>query len=172
MGLDAVTANALDIVDCRPEPNGLDDRRRASLEAARVTRDIARRLAGVSRALEEHGCDAQDVAHFLMRCLFTMFAEDVELQGADVDHDLDLARWTVPVDGDDVYQVAVGPIHAGIIESGHFRFHVVGDRILHLDARLFYKHRGLERAAEGQGYGGEGDQAAHLRRDARHKGRA
>src|SRR4051794_32348082 len=54
-----------------------------------------------------------------------------------VDHDLDLARWTVPVDGDDVYQVAVGPIHAGIIESGHFRFHVVGDRILHLDARRF-----------------------------------
>ena len=37
-----------------------------------------------------------------------------------------------------------------MIESGHFRFHVVGDRILHLDARLFYKHRGLERAAEGR----------------------
>ena len=60
------------------------------------------------------------------------------------------AGWTVPVGGDGPYQVAVGPIHAGIIESGHFRFHVVGDRILHLDARLFYKHRGLERAAEGQ----------------------
>lgn len=66
-----------------------------------------------------------------------------------VDHDLDLTHWTVPVHGHDAYQVAVGPIHAGIIESGHFRFHVVGDRILHLDARLFYKHRGLERAAEG-----------------------
>ena len=56
----------------------------------------------------------------------------------------------MPVRGDDAYQVAVGPIHAGVIESGHFRFHVVGDRILHLDARLFYKHRGLERAAEGK----------------------
>jgi Ni,Fe-hydrogenase III large subunit len=66
-----------------------------------------------------------------------------------VDHDPDLTRWTVPVRGHDAYQVAVGPIHAGIIESGHFRFHVVGDRILHLDARLFYKHRGLERAAQG-----------------------
>ena len=66
-----------------------------------------------------------------------------------VEHDLVLAHWTVPVRGDDAYQVAVGPIHAGVIESGHFRFHVVGDRILHLDARLFYKHRGLERAAEG-----------------------
>ncbi len=66
-----------------------------------------------------------------------------------VDHNLDLSRWTVPVRGDDAYQVAVGPIHAGVIESGHFRFHVVGDRILHLDARLFYKHRGLEKAAAG-----------------------
>ena len=66
-----------------------------------------------------------------------------------VDHDLRLDRWTVPVRGGDAYQVAVGPIHAGIIESGHFRLHVVGERILHLDARLFYKHRGLERAAEG-----------------------
>ena len=66
------------------------------------------------------------------------------------DHDLDLASWTVPVQGDDAYQVAVGPIHAGVIESGHFRFHVVGDLILHVDARLFYKHRGLERAAEGR----------------------
>jgi Ni,Fe-hydrogenase III large subunit len=65
-----------------------------------------------------------------------------------VDHDLELSRWTVPVRGHDAYQVAVGPIHAGVIESGHFRFHLVGDRILHLDARLFYKHRGLERAAE------------------------
>ena len=67
-----------------------------------------------------------------------------------VEHDLDLTHWTVPVTGHGPYQVAVGPIHAGVIESGHFRFHVVGERILHLDVRLFYKHRGLERAAEGQ----------------------
>jgi Ni,Fe-hydrogenase III large subunit len=67
-----------------------------------------------------------------------------------VDHTAPLDRWTVPVRGADAYQVAVGPIHAGVIESGHFRFHVVGDRILQLDARLFYKHRGLERAAEGK----------------------
>ena len=66
-----------------------------------------------------------------------------------VDHDLDLASWTVSVHGHGPYQIAVGPIHAGVIESGHFRFHVVGEKILHLDARLFYKHRGLERAAEG-----------------------
>jgi len=61
----------------------------------------------------------------------------------------DARSWIVPVTGADAYQVAVGPIHAGVIESGHFRFHLVGDRILHLDARLFYKHRGLELAAVG-----------------------
>lgn len=62
----------------------------------------------------------------------------------------DETSWTVSVAGGDVHQVAVGPIHAGVIESGHFRFHLVGDRILHLDARLFYKHRGLEQAAQGR----------------------
>jgi Ni,Fe-hydrogenase III large subunit len=65
-------------------------------------------------------------------------------------HPKDRASWTVPVSGHDPYEVAVGPIHAGIIESGHFRFHVVGESVLHVDLRLFYKHRGLERAAEGR----------------------
>jgi Ni,Fe-hydrogenase III large subunit len=58
--------------------------------------------------------------------------------------------WTTPVTGDGVHEIAVGPIHAGVIESGHFRFHTVGDRVLALDPRLFYKHRGLERAAVGR----------------------
>ncbi len=66
-----------------------------------------------------------------------------------VDHPAETAAWTVPVGGEGTYDVAVGPIHAGVIESGHFRFHVVGERILLVDPRLFHKHRGLERAAEG-----------------------
>src|ERR671920_79144 len=61
------------------EPHSLDP----SKEAARVTRDIAKRLAQVSKALEDRGCNAEDVAHFLMRCLFTMFAEDVQLLPTD-----------------------------------------------------------------------------------------
>ena len=65
-------------------------------------------------------------------------------------HPDDPAQWMTPVSGDGVHQVAVGPIHAGVIESGHFRFHVIGERILAMDPRLFYKHRGLERAAEGR----------------------
>ncbi|HVW16979.1 MAG TPA: NADH-quinone oxidoreductase subunit C [Solirubrobacteraceae bacterium] len=66
-----------------------------------------------------------------------------------VAHPDDPAAWTVPVSGEGTHQVVVGPIHAGVIESGHFRFHVVGERILATDLRLFHKHRGLERAAEG-----------------------
>ncbi|RWQ72053.1 MAG: class I SAM-dependent DNA methyltransferase [Mesorhizobium sp.] len=52
-------------------------------ESARVTREIAKRLAEVSKALEARGNNPEDVAQFLMRCLFTMFAEDVELLPAD-----------------------------------------------------------------------------------------
>jgi Ni,Fe-hydrogenase III large subunit/Ni,Fe-hydrogenase III component G len=53
------------------------------------------------------------------------------------------------VQGEGVYELPVGPIHAGIIEPGHFRFSNIGELMLHLDARLFYTHRGLEKVAEG-----------------------
>jgi Ni,Fe-hydrogenase III large subunit len=48
-----------------------------------------------------------------------------------------------------VLEVPVGPIHAGIIEPGHFRFSTVGESVLNVDARLFYTHRGLEKRMEG-----------------------
>jgi Ni,Fe-hydrogenase III large subunit len=73
-----------------------------------------------------------------------------ELLRALAAHPAEPSAWMAPVTGEGVHQVAVGPIHAGVIESGHFRFHVVGERILALDLRLFYKHRGLERAAQGR----------------------
>ncbi len=52
--------------------------------------------------------------------------------------------------GEGVYEVPVGPIHAGIIEPGHFRFSQAGESMLQLDARLFYTHRGLEKTMEGK----------------------
>lgn len=54
------------------------------------------------------------------------------------------------VTGNGVYQVAVGPVHAGIIEPGHFRFSVIGEKIFNLEIRMFYKHRGIEKLAEGK----------------------
>ncbi|AKB76233.1 hydrogenase, group 4, HycE subunit, putative [Methanosarcina lacustris Z-7289] len=54
------------------------------------------------------------------------------------------------IDGEGVYQIPVGPVHAGIIEPGHFRFSVIGEPIFNLEIRLFYKHRGIEKLAEGK----------------------
>jgi Ni,Fe-hydrogenase III large subunit/Ni,Fe-hydrogenase III component G len=54
------------------------------------------------------------------------------------------------VSGSGVYQVPVGPVHAGIIEPGHFRFSVIGETVFNLEVRLFYTHRGIEKLAEGK----------------------
>lgn len=54
------------------------------------------------------------------------------------------------VKGEGVYQIPVGPVHAGIIEPGHFRFSVIGETIFNLEVRMFYKHRGIEKLAEGK----------------------
>jgi len=48
------------------------------------------------------------------------------------------------VEGEEVHEVAVGPIHAGIIEPGHFRFQCIGERVLHLEISHGYQHRGVE----------------------------
>lgn len=49
------------------------------------------------------------------------------------------------VQGEGVHEIAVGPVHAGIIEPGHFRFSVVGEKVLKLEERLGYVHKGIER---------------------------
>jgi Ni,Fe-hydrogenase III large subunit len=53
------------------------------------------------------------------------------------------------IEGSEVHEVAVGPVHAGIIEPGHFRFQAAGERVLHLEISLGYQHRGVERALRG-----------------------
>lgn len=72
------------------------------------------------------------------------------------------SEWTVPVaetfsredypfariGGDEVHEVAVGPVHAGIIEPGHFRFQAHGEEVLSLEIVLGYQHRGVERLLE------------------------
>jgi Ni,Fe-hydrogenase III large subunit len=56
----------------------------------------------------------------------------------------------VEVQGDGVYEIPVGPVHAGLIEPGHFRFSVVGETILRMKARLWFVHRGVEKLFEGR----------------------
>ena len=53
------------------------------------------------------------------------------------------------VDGREVHEVAVGPVHAGVIEPGHFRFQCAGEEVIHLEIALGYQHRGVEEALAG-----------------------
>ena len=57
----------------------------------------------------------------------------------------------VSVQGEGVHEIPVGPVHAGIIEPGHFRFSVVGERVLRLEERLGYVHKGIEKRFESLG---------------------
>src|SRR5579871_6472320 len=72
-------------------------------------------------------------------------------------------RYTfLPAEGESLHQIAVGPVHAGIIEPGHFRFHANGETIVRLEARLGYTHKGIETLM----------QAANLEKAAKLAGRA
>ena len=54
----------------------------------------------------------------------------------------------VKVEGEGVHEIPVGPVHAGTIEPGHFRFSIVGEKVLRLEERLGYKHKGIEKRFE------------------------
>lgn len=56
----------------------------------------------------------------------------------------------VPVEGEGVYEIPAGPVHAGVIEPGHFRFQAMGEEILNLEVRLGYTHKGTERLFQGR----------------------
>ena len=63
-------------------------------------------------------------------------------------HDTDAYPF-IRVEGDGVHEIPVGPIHAGTIEPGHFRFSIIGERVLRLEQRLGYTHKGTEKRFEG-----------------------
>lgn len=56
------------------------------------------------------------------------------------------------IEGSGVFEIPVGPVHAGIIEPGHFRFSVAGEPIINLEAKLYYVHKGIEKLAENQSF--------------------
>src|SRR5207248_9123448 len=66
-----------------------------------------------------------------------------EAQGAPRAYDF------LPAEGESLHQIPVGPVHAGIIEPGHFRFTANGEAVVRLEARLGYAHKGIERLMEG-----------------------
>lgn len=56
----------------------------------------------------------------------------------------------LPAEGEGLHQIPVGPVHAGVIEPGHFRFTVNGETVVRLEQRLGYVHKGIERLMEGR----------------------
>ncbi|MCR4313944.1 MAG: NADH-quinone oxidoreductase subunit C [Candidatus Uhrbacteria bacterium] len=72
------------------------------------------------------------------------FAWDTKLDHAQVPYPMH------HVQGEGIYEIPVGPIHAGIIEPGHFRFNVAGERIITLEGKLFFTHKGVEKLLEGK----------------------
>ncbi|MDR3641614.1 MAG: NADH-quinone oxidoreductase subunit C [Humidesulfovibrio sp.] len=74
--------------------------------------------------------------------------------------DVGLAKF-MEAQGEAAHEVAVGPVHAGIIEPGHFRFLCHGEDVLHLEISLGYQHRGVERAILGEPGGGPGPRFMH-----------
>src|SRR5207247_7309442 len=55
----------------------------------------------------------------------------------------------LPAEGEGLHQIPVGPVHAGIIEPGHFRFTASGETVVRLEERLGYVHKGVERLMAG-----------------------
>ena len=72
------------------------------------------------------------------------FKWNTKLEHADIPYPMHHAL------GEGVYEIPVGPIHAGIIEPGHFRFNVAGERIMTLEGKLFFTHKGVEKLLEGK----------------------
>jgi Ni,Fe-hydrogenase III large subunit len=74
--------------------------------------------------------------------------------GAATDTAIDAARYSfLPVEGESLHQIPVGPVHAGIIEPGHFRFTASGETVVRLEERLGYVHKGIETLARGADVG-------------------
>ncbi|MGO9929149.1 MAG: NADH-quinone oxidoreductase subunit C [Mycobacterium sp.] len=71
----------------------------------------------------------------------------------------------VTVEGPGVYEIPVGPVHAGVIEPGHFRFSVAGETVLRLKVRLWFVHRGLEKLFQGRPADGAVDLAERVSGD-------
>lgn len=95
-----------------------------------------------SRRWTRHQAWAAD--HYPLRVDFPATGIKVKRTPADVDYPFEEIR------GSGVYEIPVGPVHAGIIEPGHFRFKAVGEEVLRLEERLGYVHKGIEKIAVGR----------------------
>jgi len=81
---------------------------------------------------------------FPLRKNFDELSKPLSVTPPDVDYPC------IAIEGTDICEVPVGPVHAGIIEPGHFRFQIAGEDVFSLEERLGYVHKGIEKLAEGK----------------------
>ena len=72
------------------------------------------------------------------------YRDEPDVFGNDYTEDIPGRYDYYSVAGEEIHEVAVGPVHAGVIEPGHFRFNCIGERVLNLEIQLGYQHRGIE----------------------------
>lgn len=156
---------------------GSDDRHLNAGYAVHVAFNTAAGLAWVSAALPVEAPSYPDLAHIFPQA-DRMQRATFDLLGIKAEGAVDDRKWLrhgawaadtfplrkdfvsapvreldaypfIQVAGDGVHEIPVGPIHAGTIEPGHFRFSIIGDRVLRLEQRLGYTHKGSEKRFEG-----------------------
>lgn len=93
---------------------------------------------------EQYGVQPEDHPWFKMVRYHPNYRGKPDLFGNDYSEDIPGKYDYYAVEGEEIHEVAVGPVHAGVIEPGHFRFNCIGERVLHLEIQLGYQHRGIE----------------------------
>lgn len=93
---------------------------------------------------EQYGIRPEGHPWFKMVRYHPNYADKPDLFGNDYADDIPGNYDYYSVEGEEIHEVAVGPVHAGVIEPGHFRFNCIGERVLHLEIQLGYQHRGVE----------------------------
>jgi len=133
--------------DVAPEDPAIPSLAESSYPASRFEREI-RDLLGITpaghpdpRALVRHGFWPEDYYPLRRDAATPVFGDD--------GRPFPFGQ----VEGPGVYEIPVGPVHAGIIEPGHFRFSAVGETIIDLKQRLYFTHKGTEKLFEGRGPG-------------------
>ena len=93
---------------------------------------------------EQYGVQPEGHPWFKMVRYHPNYRGKPDLFGNDYSEDIPGRYDYYAVEGEEIHEVAVGPVHAGVIEPGHFRFNCIGERVLHLEIQLGYQHRGIE----------------------------
>ncbi|PLX48099.1 MAG: hydrogenase [Desulfobulbaceae bacterium] len=94
---------------------------------------------------EQYGLKAEGHPWLKMVRYHKNYSGTADVFGNDYSQDIPGNYPYFTVEGETVHEVAVGPVHAGIIEPGHFRFQCCGERVFHLEIQLGYQHRGVEK---------------------------